>query len=99
MNNIKPNFSRLPFWDVKFEEIDYEKDKFYVIEKVLNYGLWNDFVELLRFYGKATIRKEIVKTAYLKKDVLNFVCIYFNIELSEFKCYNRRQSSRELWNY
>lgn len=91
----KPNISRLPFWDVKYEDLDYEKDKFFIIEKVLNYGLWNDFVELMKFYGKDTIKKEIVKSAYLKKDVLNFVCVYFDLKPNQFKCYNRRQSNPE----
>ena len=98
-SNQKPNISRLPFWDVKYEDLDYEKDKFFIIEKVLNYGLWNDFVELVKFYGKDTIRKEIIKSAYLKKDVLNFVCEYFDLKRKQFKCYNRRQSSQELWNF
>lgn len=98
-NNIKPDISSLAFWDVRFEDLDFEKDKFFIIEKVLNYGLWNDFVELVKFYGRDTIKKEIIKSAYLKKDVLNFVCVYFDLKRKEFKCYNRRQSSQELWNF
>ena len=66
----------------------------------MNYGGWNDFIEVLRFYRQGTtIRTEIVRSSYLKKDVLNFVCFYFDLEPSDFKCYTRRQSHRELWDF
>jgi hypothetical protein len=96
--NIKPNIKKRVFWDVNYEDLDFERDKFYVIEKVMNYGVWSDFLELIKFYGKDIIKKEIVKTSFLKKDVLSFVCVYFDLKPSQFKCYNRRQSSNQLWN-
>ena len=95
----KPEISKRIFWDVNAAEIDYEKDRFFVIERVLNYGVWNDFKSLLQFYGDATIKQEIIKSAYLKKDVLNFVCFYFDLKISQFKCYKRRQSQEKHWNY
>ena len=95
----KPDIKKRVFWDVKYDDLDFEKDRFYIIEKVMNYGVWSDFLALIRFYGEDTIKKEIVKSAYLKKDVLNFICVYFNLKPSQFKCYNRRQSNRELGNF
>lgn len=96
---IKPDIKKRVFWDVKYDDLDFEKDRFYIIEKVMNYGVWSDFLALLKFYGEDTIKKEIVKSSYLKKDVLNFICVYFNLKPNQFKCYNRRQSNRELWNF
>ena len=95
----KPDIKKRVFWDVKYDDLDFEKDRFYIIEKVMNYGVWSDFLALIRFYGEDTIKKEIVKSAYLKKDVLNFICVYFNLKPSQFQCYNRRQSNRELGNF
>lgn len=95
----KPDIHKRVFWDVRFDDLDYQKDRFYIIEKVMNYGVWSDFLAVLKFYGKETIKKEIVKSAYLKKDVLNFICVYFDLKPNQFKCYNRRQSSQELWNF
>ena len=94
-----PNIAKKIFWDIRFEDLDYDKDKFFIIEKVLNYGLWNDFLEIIKYYGKDTIKREIVNSAYLKKDVLNFVCFYFELKPTEFKCYTRRQSQEIHWNY
>ncbi len=34
----KPNISQKAFWDVRFSEIDFEKNSLHVMEKVFNYG-------------------------------------------------------------
>jgi hypothetical protein len=96
---LKPNISKRVFWDIDYDSLDYSKDRFYIIEKVMNYGLWNDFIELVKFYGKETIKKEIVQSSYLKKDVLNFLCLYLDLKPSHFKCYTRRQSTETHWDY
>ena len=98
-STTKPDISKRVFWDIDFESLDYIKDRFYIIEKVMNYGLWNDFIELVKFYGKDTIKKEIVQSSYLKKDVLNFLCLYLDLKPSQFKCYKHRQSTETHWNY
>ena len=92
-------FSKRLFWDVDTNSLNAQKDQFFIIERVMNYGLWNDFVELIQFYGKDTIRQEIVKSSYLKKDVLNFLCLYLNLKPSQFKCYKRRQLTEAHWDY
>lgn len=96
---MKPKLSKRVFWDIDFESLDYDKDRFYIIERVMNYGLWEDFLEVAKFYGRDTIRHEIVKSAYLKKDVLNFLCLYLNLKPTQFKCYNQRQLTETHWTY
>jgi hypothetical protein len=92
LQSIKPNISRRVFWDVDFESLDYERDRLFIIDKVMNYGLWDDFVAMMRYYGKDVVRQEIIKSPYLKKDVLNFLCFYLGLKPSDFTCYTRRQS-------
>jgi hypothetical protein len=87
------------FWDVRFEDLDFDKDKSFIIEKVMNYGVMSDFVCALKFYGKEIIREEIIKAAYLKKDVLNFVCFYFDLKPIQFQCYSKRQLHPQLGNF
>jgi len=91
--------SSRPFWDVRFEDLDFDRDKTFIIEKVMNHGVMSDFVNTLKYYGKDTIRQEIVKAAYLKKDVLNFVCFYFDLNPSHFQCYTQRQSHPQLGSF
>jgi len=44
-------FSPHLFWDVRRYEIDLEKNSFYVIKQVLEYGLLKDWHLLKQFYG------------------------------------------------
>ena len=92
-------FSKRLFWDVDIQGLDLQTDQFFIIERVMNYGLWNDFVKLIQLYGKEIVKTEIVKSAYLKKDVLNFLCLYLNLKPSQFKCHKRRQLTEPHWDY
>ncbi|WP_440590446.1 DUF6922 domain-containing protein [Nibrella viscosa] len=94
-----PAFSPVPFWDVNMQQIDYERNARFVVEKVLNYGLWTDIKELLRFYGPDRVKEEALQTVYLKKKTLSFCCAIFDLRPEQFKCYTRQQSSPVRWNY
>ena len=48
-------FTKRLFWDVDVNSLNVQKDQFFIIERVMNYGLWQDFVELIQFYGKETV--------------------------------------------
>jgi hypothetical protein len=91
------NISALPFWDVKYESLDIEKDKTFIIGKVMNYGGLSDFKATIDYYGKEIIKKEVVKIAYFPKEILNFICFYFDLKKEDFVCYNRRQSMPQHW--
>jgi len=90
--------SKLPFWDVDFASLDTERDSLFILEKVFNYGLWSDYRAVFSLYGQSKIRKEIVNTSYLKKDVLSFLCLILNLKPTDFKCYTKTQSLPPLWN-
>jgi hypothetical protein len=94
-----PNLSTTAFWDVKFDELDIEKNAVFIMEKVFNYGLWTDYIAITKYYGEEKIRKEVVKGAYFKKKVLNFICKTFDLQSTDFICYSRRQSHQLPWNY
>ncbi|WP_229210893.1 DUF6922 domain-containing protein [Dyadobacter jiangsuensis] len=94
----KPTISRTAFWDVDFDQIDFQEKDLYVMEKVANYGTWADFINVVRFYGVHRFKQKIVFAAYLKKDVLNFICVAFDLQITDFKCYTRRQSPNQPWN-
>jgi hypothetical protein len=46
----KPDISQKAFWDVRFDKIDFEKNSLQVMEKVFNYGNWNDQIAIMKFY-------------------------------------------------
>lgn len=92
-----PNLSRTAFWDVNFDQLDFEKNPAFILEKVFNYGLWSDQVAVIKYYGEKRIKAEVVKGAYYKKKVLSFLCLIFDLKPGDFTCYTRRQSNRQHW--
>lgn len=95
----KPQISQKAFWDVRFSEIDYEQHSLHVMEKVFNYGTWNDQVAVMKFYGLNRIKKEITNAGYLRKSVISFLSAILTLQKTEFKCYNKMQSHPLPWNY
>jgi hypothetical protein len=95
----KPEISQKAFWDIRFSEIDYGNNSRYVMEKIFNYGTWNDQVAIMKFYGLNRIKKEIVNAGYLRKPVLSFLCTILHLKKTDFKCYNKMLSHPLPWNY
>jgi hypothetical protein len=94
-----PNISNKAFWDVSFEKIDFEKSSLFVIQKVFNYGDWNDQVAVMRYYGMDRIRREIIHASYLRKPVLSFLCTILQLQKTDFACYIKMQSNPLPWSY
>lgn len=95
----EPLLSPVAFWDVDMHKLDYEANARFVIEKVMNYGLWADMLEILRYYGHERVKAEVVQAAYLKKKTLTFCCAIFNLTHDQFQCFIRQQSNPQPWNY
>ncbi|HEY5464246.1 MAG TPA: hypothetical protein VIJ95_13380 [Hanamia sp.] len=96
---IKPSLSKKAFWDISFDELDFEKSSLYVMGKVFNYGTWNDQVAIMKYYGLSRIRQEIVQAAYLRQPVLSFLCTILQLQKTDFSCYNKMQLNPLPWNY
>ncbi len=95
----QPNLSKTAFWDVDWKSIDFEADSLFVIGKVMNYGLWTDIIEMLRFYGLERVRQEVVQGAYYKKTALSFLCLILDLQESNFTAYQRRQARKPVWDH
>ncbi len=93
----KPNFPENIFWDVDYNEIDWEKNKRWVIERVLTRGGWADFKELNAYYTQEEIKASIVIIKYLDPKTLNFASNYYEIPKEQFRCYILKQSGPQLW--
>lgn len=82
-----------------FDQIDFETDSLFVMNKVINYGRWADVLEVLNYYGLERFRNEIVQAAYLKKTALSFLCVILDLTENDFKAYQRRQERSPIWDH
>ena len=63
INNIR----RIIFWDTNFDKINWNKNKKAIIKRILERGNKTEINEIISFYGRKTISKEIksIKRSYL----------------------------------
>lgn len=93
------NLSKTLFWDTDFEKISFETDGKFVIPRTFMKGTFNDFLQVLNYYGKQTCAEILLNTRYLDKKTLAFCCTLFNLKKEDFRCYKLNQSIPKLWNY
>ena len=92
---LRPNL----FWDVDVQTIDLQKHKTSVIERIVTRGRWTEFLEILQFYGKPTVKEVLLNARWLDKRTLAFCSAIFNTPSSEFRCYKLAQLNPEHWDY
>jgi len=87
-NNLK--FSSSCFWDMDYRELNPEKDKNFIINRVVCRGGSSDEIELFRYYGWDTIKEEVLKIRYLNKKILNYLSLLFKIKKECFRSFKNR---------
>jgi hypothetical protein len=92
------DFSQHLFWDVDLRGFDFEKHKVHLIHKVLEYGLLKDWNLLKEMYGLDTIKEVSLNLRTLDAVTLAYLSAIFNIDKTEFRCYNHRQLFPNYWN-
>lgn len=92
------NFSEHLFWDVDKTLLEFEKSKEYIIQRILEYGLIEDWKLLKQIYGLETIKEVSLQFRTLDAVTLSFLCAIFNIEKTEFKCYTNKTLIKNYWN-
>ena len=93
------NLSRVLFWDVNYDTIDWENKVRFVIERVVSRGNQSDWLAIRTHYGLERIKNEMLQTRYLDKKTLNFLSKLFEIPKTEFRCYTLQQSNPGHWDF
>lgn len=93
------NLNKTLFWDINPDELDFEKNARFIIERVLTRGKLTDWYEALHYYGWERIKIESLQIRYLDNLTLVFCSTIFEIPKTEFRCYKEKQSMPIHWNY
>ena len=99
MEMDKPILSKQAFWDVDMEKIDYEKKARHVIEKVIERGTEQDFINILNYYGFKKVKELALQALWLSDISINFCCTLFKVKPTDFKCYEKKQSNQQHWSF
>ncbi len=89
------------FWDVKFEDIDLDKRRVYILKRILEYGdkeavhwMWKNFKKSEIKYALTNFRGYSQKSA-------NFWAFILGVKKEDVKCLSRsfRETQRQFWPY
>ena len=95
----KPVFEKRIFWDVDFENIDYDAKSNFVIERVFDRGDVQDIRNCRRYYGDEKVTEALLNAKFLRLTRTYLASAVINRPLTDFKCYILRQSNPELLPY
>jgi len=84
-----PKLSNHLFWDIDARNLDYESRASFVLERVFTMGMQEDEWEVLKYYGKERIQKEVIKCKALDKKTMNYLSVIYKIPKKDFVCYRK----------
>lgn len=95
----KPIFEKRIFWDVNFDELDYNAKAGFVIERVFERGDVEDIRQCRRYYGDEKVHDVLLSVKYLSEPRLYLASAVISEPLNAFRCYILRQLNPELYPY
>ena len=96
--NIKSLSPHL-FWDVDINQISWNEHKIFIVQRILDFGLMSDWMNLYNHTGIEEIGKIATQIRSLDKKSLSFISALSNIPKTEFLCYTTQQSIPPHWNF
>lgn len=98
MKELLGKIDKAYFWDIDFATIDVDKSKRLIIERVISLGNLEEIRRIREQWGDDEIRNTICNLNFLDSKTLNFVSLLFNVPITKFRCYTRKQSNPPHWN-
>ena len=96
---IKPLFNKRIFWDVVFENIDYDEKANFVIERVFERGDVADIRNCRRYYGDEKVTTALLNAKFLPEITMYLASAVIDRPLKDFRCYILRQLNPTLFPY
>lgn len=91
--------SRHLFWDVDVNTLTFDKNKAFIVKRVLDYGLMKDWDLLYQNLGISEIAKIALNIKDLDPRSLSFISSLSKIPKEKFRCYAFQQSIPPHWNF
>lgn len=86
------------FWDVDVKSLSFDLHKNYIVQRVLEYGLMDDWLKLKTTLGLSEIVETCKTLRTLDPKALAFISLISKTPIENFRCYTTRQSTPTLWN-
>ena len=93
------HFSSNLFWDINPDNIDIEEHASFVVQRVLEYGMMEDWNYILSHYGISRILSITLKLRSLDPKALAFISAITKTPRENFRCYTTTQLNQQHWSY
>ena len=80
------------FWDVRPETIHPEQHAGWLARRVLEFGDWPDWQQLVKYYGRERLAEVLKEVRSLEPRALAFCMAWFNLPSDSFRCSTFPQS-------
>jgi len=96
-----PSFLKKYFWNIDFTKLDLEKDSFFVITRILEYGDVKDLCWLFKNVKRKQIEEVIMKSRELSPKTANFWSLFLNLDKNKILCLKKsyQKMQRSHWIY
>ena len=92
------NLSKVLFWDMDMELVNMDACPSQIIQRVLEYGTWEDWRIIYSYYGLDRIVAVCRNLRSLDPIALSFISTISHTDKTEYRCYRTKQSAHTLWN-
>lgn len=80
------------FWDIDMEQVNMDTCPAQIIQRVLEYGIWEDWQIIRNYYGLNKIVEVCRNLRSLDPVALSFICTISDTDKTEYRCYRTKQS-------
>ena len=92
-------FSKNLFWDADQSDIDMQRNKRYIVQRVLERGTVEDLRSIFHIYGLDNVIATAKTLRTLEPKALSFIACVAGESKENFRCYMQKQSSHAPWIY
>jgi len=90
-------FSPHLFWDADPADLDVDKHKAYIVDRVLECGRWEDWLLVRNYYGLETIKEIALNMRGMYPEALSYISLITHTPENQFRCYKLLQSPNRPW--
>ncbi len=95
LNDVVRNIIGPCLWGAAIDYLNIEKDKFLIIERMLEHGGDKQIDFIFTNYKREDIINVIKESSYLSLRTVNYWCLFFDIGREDTRCYTKPYQN--LW--
>jgi hypothetical protein len=87
------------FWDVNYDNINWDEKFRFVIVRVFERGDIDDIRQCRRYYGDEKVKQALLETKSITQNRIYLAAAIIDEPIQKFRCYTLRQSNPSLFPY